>query len=230
MRVNESGRSMIEMLGVLAISGVLSFGGIAGYSKAMNKFKTNKVADQVSMIVANVKTLYAQQNTYDELKNTNAISMGVIPDELGTDTTNGILTNAFNGGVFVYQSDSTTTGDKKAFIIEFDNLSREACITLATNDWGSGYSSGLIAIQAQGTSVASDGNKKDATGVNKLGTVMIGDTGTAATGPAEGKAEGGSAIATPGGSKLSVPMKVTDAAKACGCTKGNNCSVAWKYY
>ena len=57
----ESGRSMIEMLGVLAIIGVLSVGGIAGYSKAMNKFKTNKVADNVSMIVANVKTLYAQQ-------------------------------------------------------------------------------------------------------------------------------------------------------------------------
>ena len=32
-----SGRSMIEMLGVLAIIGVLSVGGIAGYSKAMQK-------------------------------------------------------------------------------------------------------------------------------------------------------------------------------------------------
>ena len=29
---NESGRCMIEMLGVLAIIGVLSVGGIAGYS------------------------------------------------------------------------------------------------------------------------------------------------------------------------------------------------------
>ena len=36
------GRSMIEMLGVLAIIGVLSVGGIAGYSKAMEKFKINK--------------------------------------------------------------------------------------------------------------------------------------------------------------------------------------------
>ena len=34
---NEKGRSMIEMLGVLAIIGVLSVGGIAGYSKAMMK-------------------------------------------------------------------------------------------------------------------------------------------------------------------------------------------------
>ena len=29
--INQSGRSMIEMLGVLAIIGVLSVGGIAGY-------------------------------------------------------------------------------------------------------------------------------------------------------------------------------------------------------
>ena len=43
MRVNESGRSMIEMLGVLAIIGVLSVGGIAGYSKAMNKLAAHQV-------------------------------------------------------------------------------------------------------------------------------------------------------------------------------------------
>ena len=38
-----AGRSMIEMLGVLAIIGVLSVGGIAGYSKAMEKWKINQV-------------------------------------------------------------------------------------------------------------------------------------------------------------------------------------------
>ena len=37
-----SGRSMIEMLGVLSIIGVLSVGGIAGYSKAMLNYKLNK--------------------------------------------------------------------------------------------------------------------------------------------------------------------------------------------
>lgn len=35
MKNNQIGRSMIEMLGVLAIIAVLSVGGIAGYSKAM---------------------------------------------------------------------------------------------------------------------------------------------------------------------------------------------------
>jgi hypothetical protein len=42
---NEKGRSMVEMLGVLAIIGVLSVGGIAGYSKAMYRFKMNKTID-----------------------------------------------------------------------------------------------------------------------------------------------------------------------------------------
>ena len=37
----QSGRSMIEMLGVLAIVGVLSAGGIAGYSMAMQSYKTS---------------------------------------------------------------------------------------------------------------------------------------------------------------------------------------------
>lgn len=36
-KIDEAGRSMIEMLGVLAIVGVLSVGGIAGYSKRWPK-------------------------------------------------------------------------------------------------------------------------------------------------------------------------------------------------
>ncbi|MDY4689869.1 MAG: hypothetical protein SPC24_04790 [Alphaproteobacteria bacterium] len=45
------GRSMIEMLGVLAIIGVLSVGGIAGYSKAMEQYKINKAIDGYSHIL-----------------------------------------------------------------------------------------------------------------------------------------------------------------------------------
>ena len=42
------GRSMIEMLGVLAIIGVLSVGGIAGYSKAMEQYKIIKSVDYLT--------------------------------------------------------------------------------------------------------------------------------------------------------------------------------------
>ena len=50
-KVCELGRSMVEMLGVLAIIGVLSVGGIAGYSKAMMKYKLNKHAQSFNMLL-----------------------------------------------------------------------------------------------------------------------------------------------------------------------------------
>ncbi len=50
--VCSAGRSMIEMLGVLAIIGVLSVGGIAGYSKAMEMWKINKAVNEYSMLTA----------------------------------------------------------------------------------------------------------------------------------------------------------------------------------
>ena len=51
LQANPLGRSMIEMLGVLAIIGVLSVGGIAGYSKAMSKFKVNKAIGEYSYLI-----------------------------------------------------------------------------------------------------------------------------------------------------------------------------------
>ena len=49
--MRENDRSMVEMLGVLAIIGVLSVGAIAGYSKAMMKYKLNKQSEQINQIM-----------------------------------------------------------------------------------------------------------------------------------------------------------------------------------
>ena len=45
------GRSMIEMLGVLAIIAVLSVGGIAGYSKAMEMWRVNKTVEEYKYVI-----------------------------------------------------------------------------------------------------------------------------------------------------------------------------------
>ena len=50
MKKNESGRSMVEMLGVLAIIGVLSIGGIAGYTLAMNRYRANEIMDTAAKL------------------------------------------------------------------------------------------------------------------------------------------------------------------------------------
>ena len=56
MKKNENGRSMVEMLGVLAIIGVLSVAGIAGYTMAMNKYRANEVAQSASMLLILAQT------------------------------------------------------------------------------------------------------------------------------------------------------------------------------
>ena len=45
---SEFGRSMVEMLGVLAIIGVLSIGGIAGYTLSMRRHRANQLLDSLN--------------------------------------------------------------------------------------------------------------------------------------------------------------------------------------
>ena len=50
IKKNQSGRSMVEMLGVLAVIGVLSVGGIAGYKYAMDHMILNKTLEITSRL------------------------------------------------------------------------------------------------------------------------------------------------------------------------------------
>ena len=144
-RNEQTGRSMVEMLGVLAIIGVLSVGGIAGYSKAMTKFKITKTMDQVSMTVANIRTLYSGQRNYNGLATANALDMGVVPAEMEGATVN-TLVNAFQGAVTI-GTVNYNNQNASAFRISYENMGQEACVQLITSDWGSGASSGFIGIQ-----------------------------------------------------------------------------------
>ena len=51
---SQNGRSMVEMLGVLAIVGVLSVGGVYGYGVAMKKHKANELLHQASMLATTI--------------------------------------------------------------------------------------------------------------------------------------------------------------------------------
>ncbi len=226
--INENGRSMVEMLGVLAIIGVLSVGGIAGYSKAMNKYKINKTTDQVSMLVANIRTLFSSQGDYAGLSNAQAIKFGVVPNDMYANSSASInagnIKNAFNGSVTIVSDNANSNYDtaNDAFILEYNGLSEEACITIATGDWGSGQASGLIGVAAGVVTDPGIGKGTLSTIGAKLNDVYV-DTATVTSG-------GG--VAVPGNTTVPTPMSVTEAVTACGATgsSGANHSVAWKYY
>ena len=230
--INENGRSMVEMLGVLAIVGVLSVGGIAGYSKAMNKYKINKTTDQVSMLVANIRTLFSSQGNYDGLDNGAAVRFGVVPNDMYTSVSGDSITNAFSGNVTIIEDKARSSGETQgvgeAFIIEYAGLSPEACVTIATGDWGSGQSSGLIGIAAGAGTIGTAG---------ALGTIgqavqpvyVDQQSSTGEDSEVQGtQADEGIVVAAPG-STVPTPISVTQAVDACNGTGAGN-AVAWKYY
>ena len=163
--IEQSGRSMIEMLGVLAIVGVLSVAGIAGYSKAMAKYKVNKVVDQITMTSANIKTTFAGQGDYAGLNTGVAHDLGVFPEEMDKTVTgsgSGLtgVKNALGGDVKVKVAGDSDL--KFSFDIQFDGLSKDACSTLATADWGSASGFSGFVGGVGGTAISlKDSNDKD---------------------------------------------------------------------
>ena len=88
-KASQSGRSMIEMLGVLAIVGILSASGIAGYSMAMQKHKGNQ------LIATRARTIYKNGN-YIGISNQNLIDSGKLSAK--------DLENPFRGVYTVHQA------------------------------------------------------------------------------------------------------------------------------
>ena len=137
-RSNENGRSMIEMLGVLAIIGVLSVGGIAGYSKAMHKYRVNKAIEQITLIAGNARTFFATQGNYDGFTSYDNTGKAIIkkaklvPDEMLTLDADGKITDIT--GVFGYRVNipRLVSGFSIKYFIGDDE---EACIELLTYDW-----------------------------------------------------------------------------------------------
>ena len=97
---NQSGRSMIEMLGVLAIIAVLSVGGITGYSKAMEKFKLNKWKEDFVMLTANLKTDFINSRSYSSITEKNLVNffkeINVVPQGMFNSDNKDILGNTIN--------------------------------------------------------------------------------------------------------------------------------------
>ena len=102
-----TGRSMVEMLGVLAIIGVLSVGAIAGYSKAMFKYKLNKQVEQYNQLISSVTSLKTTSKiTTNGIFTQLFLKLGLIPTEMIKDKGNYIY-NIFSNKIYFAKSNTT---------------------------------------------------------------------------------------------------------------------------
>jgi type II secretory pathway pseudopilin PulG len=148
----QQGRSMIEMLGVLAIVGVLSVGGLEVINKSREASKTANLLSGVSHLAA---TIVQQSKYYDDVESASyegsyprfLNQIGKIPAEFTyfSDSTGDYRTGALKSelGAIVTATAALTNGYVG---IEIENLSKSACVKLASNNWGTKRTSRFFAL------------------------------------------------------------------------------------
>ena len=211
----QCGRSMIEMLGVLAIIGVLSVGGIAGYSKAMEKWKINKTISAVAQITMNIKNLYAEQKNYYSLgivsrPNRTVLDI-VVPSDMLDDSVYYQVRHPLNGQLAIYTTGRNRTereNNYAAFAISIKDINKKACAEIASFDWGkndSGFIGLVVGI-----------NMGNSTGTAFFENCDIGE-----------KANG---LNNHYACRKDLPLPKTTAIQWCDCGNTNTCEVGLKFY
>jgi len=147
--ISESGRSMIEMLGVLAIMGVITVGAVGMISTAMRTQKRSTVNDEVIQIVTGVRQLLGEFDDYSHINN--ATIFGAI----------GVSPKNPYGGTYELNVDPS---NPRQFIVSITGLSEGDCKYFVTKAWSDsvGYQ------MSGGTNGGAAGNCSDANGKNTV--------------------------------------------------------------
>ena len=212
MRRNESGRSMMEMLGVLSVIGLLSAGGLAGVNRLFAQQRVNKAVEQIGVMSAKLSQIGAQSGSYDGLTISSALKFGAVPSSAIDSPEDGTLINPFGGDIEIEPANLVpANGDRQAYTITYDGVPEDACMALSTYKWASKGSASLIGVGAG----PSDMYK--ATVKNKLKQDCAGEAALTHV------------IGCSGGEELDLPIDPVSAINACNCTEGS-CFLVWMYF
>jgi len=134
---NESGRSMIEMLGVLAIIGVMTVGGLNVIGRSRQMHELSQLVAEVSKVAMTSKKLACD---YDDAYG--SYTMFLYKSEAYSDELD------YENGKFIGPMDSEITidGDLSTFEVSVAGLNSDACIQLAGNDWGKTGTNGFLGV------------------------------------------------------------------------------------
>ena len=128
---SELGRSMVEMLGVLAIIGVLTVGAMSGITFGLTSFRAQMVYDQVESAANAVTDLFSWYRDYpsgEDFTNTICGKGNVFESECESGKA-GVKT------VFTDSFIEVVPNDEHGFVITVSNVPKDACERLADMAW-----------------------------------------------------------------------------------------------
>ena len=116
----ESGRSMIEMIGVLAIMMALTATAVATYNYAMNMQKRSNVNEAVSNMVTGVRELLKGYDDFSNIDNSTIFAAMSMSNK-----------NPYGG---TYEL-AVNPANPQQFIVRINGLSKSDCEALTTKAW-----------------------------------------------------------------------------------------------
>ncbi|MBR3676426.1 MAG: type II secretion system protein [Alphaproteobacteria bacterium] len=162
--INQSGRSMIEMLGVLAIIGVLTAGGLTIVGKARHQQELTQLLSETAEIVSSIKKMACD---YDDgyasyvnmLCQSNGQPNGTTCTISGKDS---YITTSSDAKVKAIPDPATlTTEGVNYFDVEISEISKDACVYLASSDWGRRNTNGFLGAYSDASGKPSSASPND---------------------------------------------------------------------
>ena len=116
----ESGRSMIEMIGVLAIMAIITAGAFALISTAFHTQKRARVTDDVANIVSGVRSLLGEYDDFSNIDNSTIFGAIAVSSK-----------NPY-GGTYELAVDASNS---RRFVVSINGLSKSDCESLKIKAW-----------------------------------------------------------------------------------------------
>lgn len=127
IKQNESGRTMLEMLGVLAIMGIIMYGAISGIGFGVSMYKINATYNQLEEISQGLTDLYSWSRSYPTKDGVmkKAVCDNAVT-ECGGEKENPTILDEY-GGISIGQE-----GDGAHYTLTIKGLTELACGRLKT--------------------------------------------------------------------------------------------------
>lgn len=123
---HESGRSLIEMLGTIAIITMITIGATAAVRAALDKFRTNSFADQVEQVAQGTIDLYSWKKDFN----------GVGSDAFWAKNCGGVYKPCTSGKFAPLVGNSMSiTASGTGFTITVTEIPSTTCRSLINKQW-----------------------------------------------------------------------------------------------
>lgn len=170
MKYNQFGRSMIEMLGVLAIIGILTVGGFALVTKMYNAQATNTVIDDIGTFANKVRVIArdfsvgSEESPNDFNEYINKGRAFPADAEYKSGSKNFLASSDI---LYKFSYNKPSSNDPSLFTMEISQLNLDMCIAVLTMNWGSPSTSGFLKFKVGPSTYSTQLDLDDATSACK---------------------------------------------------------------